>query len=161
MYRPARSIGFAAVCMLTVCALTLTVPGCGGKESSTDQTIERYAQKLREAISTNVPDEGRKARMLGIADQVQSLHLRFSQETTDFVGNYRKLNADYDVTRPAFDQLFSDYNAKRIKARSEALDLHFQLASLASDDEWKAVGKAEANLYEEANEARQSQEDAK
>jgi hypothetical protein len=161
MYRAARSIGFAALCTLSVCALALTIPGCGGTERTTEQTIGRYTQRLREAISTNVPEEARKAQMLGIADQLQALHLRFSQETTDFVGNYRKLHADYDATRPTFDQLFADYNAKRIKARSEALDLHFQLASLATADEWEAVGKAEAKLYEEANEARQSQENAK
>lgn len=161
MYNAGRSPGFTGLCTLIVCALTLTLPGCGGKESTTSQTTERYTQELREAISSNVLAEGRKTQMLGIADQVQAVQLRFSRETMDFVESYRKLNADYDARRPAFDQMFADYNAKRIKARSEALDLHFQLASLATDDEWKAVGKAETKLYEETNEARQSQENAK
>jgi hypothetical protein len=161
MYSAARSVGLAAVGTLVVCALALAVPGCGGTNPTTSQTIERYAEELREAISSNVLAEGRKTQMLKVVDQVQALQLRFSQETMDFVENYRKLNAEYDATRPAFDQMFADYNAKRIKARSEALDLHFQLASLATADEWKAVGKAEAKMYEEANEARQSQENAK
>jgi hypothetical protein len=156
MHSRPRGIGFAALFTLLVCAVTLTVPGCGGTKPTTDQTIERYSQKLRNAVSTNVPEEGRKAQMLLIVDQVEALHVRFSQETADFVASYRKLNADYDSTRPVFDQLFSDFNAKRIKARNEALDLHFQLASLATAGEWDAIGKAETKLYEEVNAAKES-----
>ena len=161
MHSGARSIGFAALFTLLVCAAALTIPGCGGTKPTTDQTIERYSQKLRNAVSTNVPEEARKAQMLSIVDQVEALHVRFSQETTDFVESYRKLNADYDSTRPVFDQLFSDYNAKRIKERSEALDLHFQLASLATADEWDAIGKAETKLYEEVNAARPAEKSTK
>lgn len=91
--------------------------------------------------------------MLRVVDRLEALHLRFSQETADFIEHYRKLNADYDSTRPAFDQLFSDYNAKRVQARSEALDLHFELDSLATADEWDKIGKAETKLYEKANAA--------
>jgi hypothetical protein len=99
--------------------------------------------------------------MLSIVDQVEALHLRFSRETASFIESYRTLNADYDSTRPAFDQLFSDYNEKRIKARNEALDLHFQLASLATAGEWEAIGRAEKKLYEEANAALPTQESTK
>ena len=149
-----RSISCAALLGLLVCVVTLPVAGCGGKERSKQQTLERYSEKLREAVSANVADQGRKAQMLLIVDKVEALHRRFSQETTDFIESYRKLNADYEASRPAFDQLFSDYSAKRIEARSEALDLHFQLASLATEDEWHAIGKAEIKLYEEVNAAR-------
>ena len=69
--------------------------------------------------------------------------------------------ADYDATRSAFEQLFSDYSAKRIKARNEALDLHFRLASLATVVEWNAIGKAELKLYEEVNAARSAEESTK
>jgi hypothetical protein len=157
----ARSTGRVALCTLLVCAVTLTVPGCGGTKPTREQAIERYSQELRKAVSSDVPEEPRKAQMLSIVDQLETLHLRFSQDTADFVVSFRKLNADYDSTRPAFDQLFSDYNAKRIKARSEALDLHFQLASLATGSEWDAIGKAETKLYEKVNAARPAEEGPK
>ena len=57
-----------------------------------------------------------------------------------------------------FDRLFADYTAKRITARNAALDLHFKLASLATTDEWDKIGRAEARLYEEVNEARAAAE---
>jgi hypothetical protein len=155
------SSGFAALLTLLVCAVALTGPGCSSTKPTSDQTISRYAEKLREAVSTNVPEHGPRDQMLSIVDQVEALHLRFSRETANFIESYRKLNADYNSTRPAFDQLFSDYNEKRIKARNEALDLHFQLASLATAGEWEAIGRAEKKLYEEAGAALQTQESTK
>ena len=145
----ARSIGSAAVVALLLCAAALTAPGCSGTKPTPEETIQRYSLKLRETVSAGVPEEQRKAQMLLIVDQVEALHLRFSRETTEFVERYRKLNADYDSPRPAFEQLFSDYGAKRSAARNEALDLHFRLASLATPDEWNAIGKAEIELYKE------------
>ena len=159
--RPRSSAGFATVLALLVCAATLVVSGCGGTKPSKAQTIELYSQKLREAVSSNVHEERRRSQLLLVVDRVEALHFLFSQETVEFVESYRKLNADYDSTRPAFDQLFADYNAKRIKARNEALDLHFQLASLATVSEWNAIGKAETKLYEEANAVGPTEESTK
>lgn len=153
-----RGTGFATLFALVVCAVALSISGCGGKKQTREQAIAQYGQELREAVSTKVPDEGRKAQMLLIVDQLEALHRRFNQETADFVESYRKLNADYDAARPAFEQLFSDYSAKRIRARNEALDLHFHLASLATADEWDAIADAETELYEEVSTARPAEE---
>ena len=148
-----RSISFAALFTLLVCAAMLTVAGCGGKLTR-EQSIERYSEDLREAVSSSVSDERRRDQMLSIVDQLKAVNLRFSHETADFIENYRKLNADFDATRPAFDQLFSDYSAKRVKARNEVLDLHFQLTSLATAAEWNSIGRAEIKLYKKVNETR-------
>lgn len=153
-----RGSGFATLLALVLCAVVLSVSGCGGKKQTREQAIAQYGQELREAVSTKVPDEGRKAQMLLIVDQLEALHRRFNQETADFVESYRKLNADYDAARPAFEQLFSDYSAKRIRARNEALDLHFHLASLATADEWDTIADAETELYEEVSTARPAEE---
>ncbi|HEY2675813.1 MAG TPA: hypothetical protein VGI65_02515 [Steroidobacteraceae bacterium] len=156
-----RGIGFAALFGLLLCAVILIVPGCGGKPPTREQAIERYSQALREGVSSHVPDEQRRAQMLSIVDQLEAVHVRFNQETADFIASYDKLNADYDATRPAFDQLFSDYSAKRVKARGQALDLHFQLASLATAAEWDTIGRAETKLYEKVNAARPANQSAK
>jgi hypothetical protein len=156
-----HSIGYATLFTLVFCAAMLTTSGCGGKKPTAAETIERYSQKLREAISTSVPEKERKYQMLLIVNQVEALHVRFNQETAEFIESYRKLNADYDAARATFDQLFSDYSAKRVKARSEALALHFQLASLATPDEWDAIGRAEVKLYEQVNAARPADEGTK
>jgi hypothetical protein len=161
MQREAHNVGFTALLGFLLCAATLVTTGCGGTKPTTAQTIQRYSQKLRDAVSSNISNEGRRVQMLSIVDQVEALHLRFSQETVDFVESYRKLNADYAAARPAFDRLFADYEAKRIGARGQALDLHFQLASLATSSEWDAIGKAEEKLYQEIDAARPQEESTK
>jgi hypothetical protein len=149
-----RRFGFAAFLIPCFCAVTLSVPGCSRTKPTRGEVIERYSQELREAVSASVPEERRKAQMLLLVDRLEALNVRFDQETADFIASYRKLNADYDAVRPAFDQLFADYSAKRVQARGEGLDLHFQLASLATADEWDSIVKAEAKLYEEVNASR-------
>jgi hypothetical protein len=150
-------MALAALLALLSCTAALTVSGCGGKEPTREQTIERYSDELREAVSGSVADQQRKAQMLQIVDQLEAVHLRFGKEVGDFIASYRKLNADYQATRPAFEQLFADYGAKRLSARSAALELHFQLAALATADEWPRIGKAETRLYEKVNNARPAQ----
>ena len=104
----------APLLLLCAFALTLaaTVAGCGGSKPSREQVLTSYGQELREAISTKVADEPRKARMLAILDQLDAMNRRFTKETRDFIESYRELNADYDAPRPAFDRLFADYSAK-------------------------------------------------
>jgi hypothetical protein len=156
-----RAGGLAALLVLLSCAAVLAVPGCGGKAQSRDQTIERYSDELREAVSGNVADESRKAQMLLIVDQLETVNLRFSKAMGAFIESYRKLNADYEAPRSAFDQLFADYGAQRVSARNAALDLHFQLAALATASEWERIGKAETRLYEKVDNAHPAQDSQK
>ncbi len=155
MYPPAHRRVLRALCALLLSAAALSAPGCGSSPTA-EQSIERYSQKLRDTVSSRVQDEGRRGQMLTVVEQMESLQLRFNKETADFVAAYRKLNADYEASRPQFDQLFSEYNAQRMSARQQDLALHFQLASLAAADEWDAIAKAEGKLYVAANEARSS-----
>jgi hypothetical protein len=147
----ARSSGFAGLWLGFLCCLAFSTVGCGGKPPTRTESLERYSLELREVVAAHVSDEQRRNQMLVIVDHVEALNRRFNQETADFIDSYRKLNANYDLARPAFDELFADYGAKRVRARSEALDYHFQLASLATEAEWKSIGSAESELYEEVN----------
>jgi hypothetical protein len=135
------------------CAVGLGCAGCGNPPTR-GEAIERYGTELREAVSSNIDDPGRRAQTLQVVDRIKALHVRFSKETADYIDAFRRLNTDYDATRPAFDELFAHYEAQRTKARNEALDLHYELAARATEGEWKAIGKAEAKLYEETNGAR-------
>ena len=146
---------------LFACAFVLACAGCSGERPGRAEAIARYSTELRDTVSARVVDQPRREQMLQVVDRIEALHVRFSRETADFIAAFRRLNADYSAARPAFDQLFADYGSRRVTARSEALELHYQLASLATEGEWASVGKAEARLYERANESRSGEEAAK
>jgi hypothetical protein len=158
MRSPAHSVILAAALAITSSIAALELSGCGSKPTKAE-AIERYGEELRIAVSANVSDEPRRARMLALVYQLDALQLHFNRQTGDFIAAYRKLNSGYDSTRPEFNQLFADFRAERVKARSEALELHFKLASTATTDEWKAIGKAEERLYEKVTAARTTADD--
>jgi hypothetical protein len=147
---PSTSLSLPLVLVLCVAGLS----GCGGKKPTKQEAIAQYGQELHDVVADKVHDAGRRAQMLAIVDRIEALQLQFTRDTEAMVASYRKLDADYGAPRAAFDQMFADYNATRVKARSQVLDLHFQLAALASDDEWRPIAKAETHLYEELSTAR-------
>lgn len=155
-----RDLIAATASMALLCVLVLCTSGCGGPKPTKNAQADRYGQELRETITATVTDPQRRAESLQIVDQMQALQLRFSRETSAFIDSYRKLNADYETTRPTLDRLFADYSSRRVAARDEALDLHFRLAALATPAEWDAIGKAEAKLYKKVSAAPLPQEHA-
>ena len=146
--------------MLVACAVAVGCASCGNPPTRSE-AIERYGTELREAVSAKVEDKQRRARMLQVVDRINALQVRFTRETADYITAFHRLNADYDATRPAFDQLLGSYEAQRVTARNEMLSLHYELASLAIGGEWRAIGKAEAKLYEKTSEARPQRESGK
>jgi hypothetical protein len=156
MSRRFRWIGLSSAIALLACAAALLVQGCGGKKDK-DQAFGQYSEDLKEVVSAQVQDEKRRAQMLVIVDELQTVYRQFSQDTADLVASYRKLNANYDAPRNAFNRLFADYGAKRVRARDEVLELHFQLAALATAEEWDRIAKAEIKLYDKVGAARATQ----
>jgi len=153
-----RSRFAAGASMVLVFVLVLCTSACGGTKPTKAEQVERYGQELRERIAATVTDPRRRDEALQVVDQMQALQQRFNRETSAFVDNYRKLNADYETTRPTLDQLFADYSNRRVAARNEALELHFRLAALSTATEWDAIGKAEAKLYKKVSAAPLPQE---
>ncbi len=99
--------------------------------------------------------------MIKVVDQIETVQTRVNEDASAFVAKYQSINTNYDASRATFAQLFSDFDADRTRARSQVLDLHFQLASLATDKEWGAIAKAEVRMYEGTGEARTAQEEMK
>jgi hypothetical protein len=153
-------IAMALACLLVSFAV-VALPGCKSNNPNPEQTTESATQKLRRVIASDVAEQGRRAQMLKLVDRMEEVQSAFNKEIADFVTHYQTLNANYDATRAAFDQLFSQYNTERTQARSQALDLHFQLAALATDKEWGRIGEAEAKMYNAIGIARAKEEEIK
>lgn len=147
-------LGVAAV--LVLCGIVAVACGCAGSSSkATDEEIIRdSSEELRQSVTRNVEDQSRKDRMLSLVDQIESTQRDFSIRAAEFAAKYRAMDAAYDTPRAQFDQLFADFNTQRIRSRNRILDLHFQLAALATAQEWSRIGKAESDMYSEVRIAR-------
>jgi hypothetical protein len=146
---------------LVVSLAAMALPGCKSGNPSPEQATESATQKMRRVISSDVAEAGRRDQMLKLVDKFEAVQTSFNKDVVDFITHYQTLNANYDAPRAAFDQLFLQYNTERVQARNQALDLHFQLASLATDKEWGRISEAEAKMYEAIDIARTKQEEIK
>lgn len=150
-------IGRAAIAVMLLGGILLAAGGCAGATRTPDEAIQASGQELRQSVSKHVEDPGRREQMLSLVGEIESTQRSFSTQSAEFAQQYARLNADFNAPRAQFEQLFADFNAHRIQSRYRILDLHFQLTALATEQEWKRIGKVEAQLYEEAAIARAAQ----
>jgi hypothetical protein len=146
--------GPGVVAVLILGSIALALGGCAGATLTPEETLQGASQELRQTVSKNVGDPGRRQQMLGLVDQIESTQRSFSAQAAEFAAQYSRMNADYGTARAQFEELFSDFNSRRIQSRDRILELHFQLAAMATAQEWIWIGKAEAKLYEETGKAR-------
>jgi hypothetical protein len=150
-------IGSRAAAVVVLGAIALALCSCASTKPTPEQTIQEASQDLRQAVSGNVADPARRDQMLALVDQIAATQRSFSMQAAEFAAQYSRMNADYDAPRARFEQLFADFNAQRVQSRDRILDLHFQLAALATEQEWRPIGKAEAKLYKNTQQARAEQ----
>ena len=137
------------LCVLIPLIAGLALPGCKSPPETAEASAQKFTRQLRDAVSGNVADSGRKDQMLALVDQMETTQQTYNQDVAAFVASFRQLNTSYDTPRATFDELFKAFDAQRVAARDRFLDVHFQLTTLATAGEWKKIGKAEKKLYED------------
>jgi hypothetical protein len=162
---PTRNCNAGVLVWTLVCLASATASGCKSTtpspEQTTERTTEKSTEKLRQTISKEVGEPGRREQMLRLVDQIDIAEGNFNKDVSAFVTTYESVNADYDAPRATFDHLFSDFDADRTRARTQILDLHFKLTSLATDKEWGPIADAEMKMYEASEQARTAEEEMK
>lgn len=149
-----RQIGSLLPAAVALGVTALGFAGCAGNRPSPEESLQEASQELRQAVTANIEDPRRRDEMLGLVGQIESVQRDFSAQAADFAARFEALNVDYDASRAQFEKLFADFNSERARSRDQLLDMHFQLTALATEGEWKRIGKAEARLYGEVEAAR-------
>jgi NAD(P)H-nitrite reductase large subunit len=72
-HRAIACISRSALAIAMLCAITVAAPGCGGTKPTIEQVIQSSNQRLRQAVLRNVADGGRKAQMLMVVDQIETV----------------------------------------------------------------------------------------
>ena len=144
---------------LLALALGLALPGCKSPPPPPEVAAQKLTVQLRDAVTENVADAGRKDQMLALVGQLDTVQVDYNANVAAFVASYKQLNTGYETPRAAFDDLFKGYDAQRIASRDRFLAVHFQLTALATAAEWKKLGKVEKKIYQELLKPRAQQEE--
>ena len=141
---------------LFLCCL-LGLAGCMGKEPVSAVDVEKEAfDDLRSQVKAVVVDPDREAQAIEIIDSLagslDDLRTSISQRKR----KARDLNADYNATRPQFEQLLSATGAD-MKANKENVSVkHRALRKAVTSEEWDDLTKASTDAMSAAVKSIQS-----
>ena len=135
-----------AVGVLMVTGACLT--GCSTPNPQTpEEKIQASAEDLRATLERAVEDVGKRRQMQALADQALADLQAATAELAGLRQEQERLNADYNATREAFQELDDRMQVLRRKYVAQFIDARQVLAGLATDDEWKEItGRDQALL---------------
>jgi len=141
-----RIAGVLAVLMM----IALSGVGCSkSKNVGSKQPTQKWAQDMRERINKTVTDPDRATQMLLLTNDLEKAMFEFNTDLTEYYGNIKRVNADYDATREDFEKVISDFDVIRKAARAKVIAIRSKMADLATDEEWVALSDTKATIFED------------
>jgi hypothetical protein len=134
--------------LLAGCCFALVLPATLASASSKKKSDP--IADLRSAISRNVADQERAAKMSSAVDEME----RQVQAASAFAG---RVNAevvpmlkDYGAARETVEAKFTELNAERASIAGRMFDAHLAFKAAATPEEWKKLRKVEERALAEA-----------
>jgi len=128
----------AAGCALVAAGLCLT--GCASTApKGPGAKMQASATDLNQTLKDTVKDAGRLSQMLAVADQIGVDMVAGAKELDRLQQEQSRLNADYNTTPEALNQIGERIQAVRVEYRAKAISARQALAKLATDKEWKKI----------------------
>jgi hypothetical protein len=135
--------------MLSTLALVAgALSGCARDRRSTAEVVGDAMQATRAAVADAVDDRERRAELLALVDQLDGLLQAQGADLEELSRRLRRLNADPDATRSAFEASIATYQERRRARRARALDIHFAMIERTEVDEWERIVDRELDALE-------------
>ena len=131
--------------------------GCAKDKVAPEANISKYTKEMREAVSLNINDDGRRDQVLQLIDQMESVMQDYNKDIRLFVDRYRVFDKDYSTSRQSFKGLIEEFSTQRKQAQEKIFDLHFKAVALMTKEEWGQVVKYEKKAVGAMIESREPQ----
>lgn len=136
-----------AAVLLTL-TLAAALAGCARERRAPAELIGDSMRATRDAVEEVVADGQRRTRLLVLVDDLEGLLQAQSADLADLSARLRRINADPDATRSAFEAEVASYTERRRARRSRALDVHFAMMELTSAEEWDEIVERELDAMD-------------
>ena len=147
-----RRIAAVALASALVCA-------CAGQKPSQSDQSTQAMQTMRDEVSRVVPDIERREKLHATLNRYEDELQTFGRTVSAFQERLRAFNADPDASRADFDDLIASYQVDRKAARSQLVQIHQELLSLTTEEEWRSIGKREVEVLRLADAGKPHQEE--
>jgi len=134
--------------LLTLLFALAALAGCARDQRAPSGVVLDAMQATRDAVRESVDDTDRRAQLLELVDELEGLFLAQTGDLEELSRTLRRINADPDATRSAFDAEISAYQERRRARRAEAVDLHFAMMDVTRPQEWSSIVRRELDAFE-------------
>jgi hypothetical protein len=124
----------AAACLILACA--------SQPRPTAAETAQATLSDLRGAVLVDIKDHARAQEVSALVDRLAEEDRNARDAVAAYRGRLLALNANYDATEDEFNKLFADFNNDRLTCQHRIAGLWTRMASLTTDAEWDALGKA-------------------
>ncbi len=134
--------------------IVIFLAGCSHKpKPSALDSAKGSFDDLRAAVLREIKDPDRAAQCTGLVDQLEKIMIEANADRKTHDARLRSLNANYEATEEDFRVAFRDFNAKRRARQDRILEINQRAKIRTTDDEWKALIKAQDEMIQKALEA--------
>jgi len=148
-----RRAAHRVACVVLGAAL-LGVIGCSSRpEPSPRDTARTAFEDLRTQLRTEIADPAKRDTLLARTDELETLVAQAAADQRQTADRIAALNRNYDATEQEFLAAFGDLNEKRAARHRRLVEIHAEVRTLATDEEWKRVGKFKKLALEAVYEA--------
>jgi chlorite dismutase len=137
-----------AVVLTTLALVAGALAGCARDRRSAAEVVDDAMRATRDAVEDAVEDRARRAELLALVDELDGLLQAQADDLEELSRRLRRLNADPDATRSAFEASTASYQERRRARRARALDIHFAMIERTEVDEWERIVDRELEALE-------------
>jgi septal ring factor EnvC (AmiA/AmiB activator) len=131
----------ASAISLVMCA------ACASHHAASPQDrLTANLQELQEAVTINVGDGQRAARLKTSVDELGQQLRSFEALRKTFQSDFLALNSRPDGTRGEFESLIDRFAKQGTEIRARVFELHFEMISATTDKEWKTLSYYERKV---------------
>lgn len=145
--------------IILILAGVLAVSACARNKATPEAEALNYTQEMREAVSLNIQDAGRRSQLMALIDQMDILMKNYGNKIQIFVDRFDALNRNYDTSRREMKSLVTKFAALRRQAQARIIDLNLQARQLCTQQEWDQIVRYEKEAVEAIAQPRSPQLD--
>ena len=119
--------------------LLLLFIGCSKKKTTEFEPGRDWLQTMRKQIIETIADSDRKDTLLKVVSQFDLALGQMDRSVQDFYKKLIAVDENYHSTAKDFQNVFDDFNQKRMSFRERLIDLRFQMVNLTSPEEWNQL----------------------
>lgn len=120
--------------------------GCKSEPGSPLEVVRSGMAATREAVRESVADPARAAQLLAKVDELEALLVDQSRELDESALELRRLNAEPDAERAELVAAIRQHTESRRARRARALDVHFDMIALTTEEEWGRIARREREV---------------